>query len=293
MTNKSKIHPKNLEAQITKNYHILEKGLSMPEIKEKFGKEAATNLLIQCEKYVKFGYSLDNNQFLSAIKVLEKYLEYNWQFLDLKEHFNQIVNSLNLQMDHVDGGAKCLSKEDIYQSIKKDFKEFSANRYSIRNFSDEEVDEKILIDAIRIAQKTPSVCNRQSSKVYIVRKKDLIQKVLSYQNGNRGFGHLVNKLLIVTTDIRYFIGGSERNQPYIDGGMFAMSLLYGLHYYGLGACPLNWCTNYRKDKKFKKMFGINDCENIIMIIAIGHLKDKFKVAVSQRRNLEDIVAYID
>jgi len=143
-----------------------------------------------------------------------------------------------------------------------------------------------------IAQKSPSVCNRQGSKAYVITDKERISKTLSFQNGNRGFGHLANKLIIVTTDLRVFEGVHERNQSYIDGGLFAMSLLYGLHYFNLGACSLNWCNDYRVDQEFKKFIGINDYENIVMMISVGHLQDNFRVGVSQRRDLDEVLTFV-
>jgi nitroreductase len=285
----------SVEADIIKHYHVLEKGLSMPEVKKGFGLDVATSLITLCEHYFKLGYSVENYQIRSALNVLKKYIDYNSQFVnlsDMEERFDKIVLKTKINTENTEGGYKNLSKEEVNNITNADFKIFSANRYSIRNYSERDVDTKLLEDAIKIAQKSPSVCNRQGSKVYIVSDKDLISKTLKFQNGNRGFGHLANKLLIVTSDLRVFEGVHERNQSFIDGGLFAMSLLYGLHYNGLGACPLNWCTDYHRDQKLKKSIGINDYENIIMMISVGHLQDEFKVAVSPRKDLEDIITFI-
>lgn len=292
---KNKSNYKNLEANLIKHYHVLEKGLSMPKVKKGFGQEVAMSLINLCEKYIGLGFDINNNQFLSSIYVLQKYISFNTKYCDLTEmteRYEKILKSININENQLEGGYKLISREDIQNVTNQGFREFSANRYSIRDYSEEDVDTKILIDSIKIAQKSPSACNRQASRVYIVENKELISKVLSYQNGNRGFGHLTNKLLIITSDIRVFEGVHERNQSFIDGGMFAMSLLYGLHYNGLGACALNWSTDYKRDLTFKKAIGINYNENILMMVSVGHLKESFKVAVSKRRNIDDIITII-
>ena len=51
--------------------------------------------------------------------------------------------------------------------------------------------------------------------------KNQIAKILEVQGGNRGFGHLANRLIIITSEVGVFTGVAERNQVYIDGGMYA------------------------------------------------------------------------
>jgi hypothetical protein len=50
---------------------------------------------------------------------------------------------------------------------------------------------------------------------------------LKLQGGIRGFGHLTNKLIVITSDTAVFL--MMKDQAFIDGGMYAMNVLYGLH----------------------------------------------------------------
>ena len=173
-------------------------------------------------------------------------------------------------------------------SRRADFKAFSQTRFSIRDFSEKAVAIGLIEDAIRVAQKTPSVCNRQTSRVHVVRgaKK---KRLLECQNGNRGFGDLADTVLVVSSDLCSFCGVQERNQAFIDGGMFAMSLLLGLHYVGLGACALNWSVDREADQRLREFFSIEDSECIVLLIAVGHLPEQFSVARSARKELEAIM----
>ena len=65
----------------------------------------------------------------------------------------------------------------------------------------------------------------------------LFMKALKIQGGFLGYA-MPPVLLLVTSDIRAFMNNGERNEPFVDGGLFSMSLLYALEAYGLAACPL-------------------------------------------------------
>jgi nitroreductase len=280
------------EARIIAHYHVIEKGLSLRNVRVGFGKGVIKSLLKLLENYVKLGYPVKKESFKAAIGVLKGYLSFNkinkQDIDDIETVFLNILKSVNIKNGKL-GGVIELTKNEILRNAKKDFRSFVMSRYSIRNFSDKEIDINILIDAVKIAQKSPSVCNRQATKVYIVVTPYLIEKVLSLQNGSRGFGHLTNKLIVVTSDLQYFEGIRERNQPFIDAGIFSMSLLYALHYEGLGACPLNWCAKPDKDRKLRNLLKIKECETIMLIIAVGHLPDKLNITKSARKNINDIV----
>src|SRR3546814_20513526 len=87
-------------------------------------------------------------------------------------------------------------------------------------------------EAVELALHSPSVCNRQASYVYCLQSREIIDRALSLQNGNRGFGHEIPCLLILCTDLSAFDTAGERYQHWIDGGMFSMSLVWALHALG-------------------------------------------------------------
>ncbi|MCB5666627.1 nitroreductase family protein, partial [Mediterraneibacter gnavus] len=73
---------------------------------------------------------------------------------------------------------------------------------SIRHFGSEAVDVELLREALQIAQYTPSACNRQGWVLRIVESKDAIDTILENQNGNIVFGHEIDKLVMITCDVR-------------------------------------------------------------------------------------------
>lgn len=280
----------NLKARITANYHVIEKGLSLKETRLGFGKETISYLCSCLNQYIQNGYNTDNEQFQSAVRVLSAYCEFHNQ---RQYDVSDIQQKLEPYKDYIDqkkivhGGSIRISKDDILDTLAKHFEDLANSRHSIRNFSDNPVDISLVIRAISIANKTPSVCNRQSCFVYVLDNKDAKNKALSCQNGNRGFGDRADKVLVVTSNLRSFFASRERNQAFIDGGMFAMTLIYALHSLGLGSCPLNWAVNKREDTLLRELLPIEDKEVVIMMIAVGNLPDEFQVACSQRKPIEE------
>ena len=271
-----------LEARITKAYHSIEKGFSYENIRLEFGKEAIENLLSLMDVYIEKGYSLDSECYKTALSNLSKYVNIH----DEAGINNQIIERIRSYLhDKVDdsGGVLVLDKDKLLEDSNKEFISFSHSRHSVRNFSNEPVSLSKLEQAIMLAQNTPSACNRQGWKIRIAssdKAKTIIEK---NQNGNKGFGGNIDKYILITTDSQYFQKPRERNQPYIDGGMYAMNLLYCLHFYGIATIPLSASLTSVQEKNIRTELKINNSENFILIIGIGNYTDTFKVPKSTRR----------
>ncbi len=281
-----------LRAIIVVNYHKIEKGLSLKNSRPGFGIAAVNQLVADVRDYIK-KYGNDATVEI-ANKVLNAYQVFNQKTgaenHALEKNIQQLLEiSNNVGNNLVSGGVKTVLKDEIIKSACLPLESFFQSRYSIRHFSDEVVEMHLINRAISMASKTPSVCNRQTCKVYIF--SDLSQKaqLLKYQNGNRGFGEQIDKLLIVTSNLQDFISVGERNQCWIDGGMFAMSVVYALHSLGLGTCCLNLSIENDTADALHTVAQIPSYESLIMMIAVGHLPASLNVACSFRKDLSEIL----
>jgi nitroreductase len=287
-----------LEARIMAHIHSIERGFSLKNTKMNFGRSVINSLISLLYQYVRYGYSTENGIFLSAISVLETYVSFhkcNNQNVDwLEQEIVKLKGYVKIQSPLYKCGYFVFCKDEILGASKQDFATFSGSRFSIRDFSEQEVDIEIIKSAVRIAQKAPSACNKQPARVILISNKDIQREVLSLSNGVRGMENSINKLLIITVDLSTLFSIDERNQAYIDGGIFLSSLLYALHYFGLGACPINWSVEKVKDIKLRKLLGnyLKPWENIIAFVAVGNLPEKVKVAVSLRKDLNEVVTVI-
>ena len=272
--------------------HSIEKGLALPSPRTAFG-ESKIRMLMS-ELSVLRTDILQYQETRVAIAALSSYAEFNRSSGTPVHYVESFLSECRFKESELlesrpCGGVLNTSREEVLANSQIDLAEFFESRYSIRQFSDVPIDIELMREAVRMAQKTPSVCNRQSARVYVFDNRSVGSAVRECQNGNRGFGHLADKIVVVTSDLQSFLSVGERNQCWIDGGMFAMSLIYSLHSLGLGTCCLNWAVEKDADMKLRSVAGIPPSENVIMLIAVGHLPERFTVARSMRKPLEEIL----
>ena len=180
-----------------------------------------------------------------------------------------------------------LTEENVQQL---GYKEFVQNRHSMRRFADRPLDIGQVKKAIELAQYTPSACNRQGWKARIIEDKVLLENLLENQNGNEGFGQEFDKLIFVTADIRCFNQERELFQAYIDGGMYAQSILNALHYYHIASVPLSASLTEAQEKNVRRLLDLHRAEVPIMFIGIGNYPDgTCLTAKSERRPAEIII----
>lgn len=277
-----------LEARLTKEYHSLEKGLSYTNIRLGFGQAPLKNVIDLMHEYRAKNYLLDNHVYTTALSNLKKYIEIheenNHDVSAVKEEFSKLVEGTVFSNT---GGILKTNYKEIERAIKGDFKTFSKSRHSVRDYSDSPVDIQLIEEALQLAVKTPSACNRQPWKVRVVEKANLKKLIQKNQNGNRGFGDSIDKYLIITVDSQYYSKERERNQANIDGGMYAMNLLYSLHYQGLATVPLSASLTLKQETNLRNIFNIGESENFIMFIGVGNYTERdFKVPKSSRKDFK-------
>jgi nitroreductase len=273
-------------AVITKSYHTIEKGLALPKPRPGFGKIANQDLCRKVQAAILSG--IRDPEILHAIEAIAGYRDFN------DEHGVQnppwIAETIDLAASHslVTRGAPTRLPMTYDAGAGNDSINFILSRHSVRHFADADVPDEVLREATRAGQSAPCVCNRQASNVYFIKSPTLKRQMLACQNGNRGFGETAPVLALVTVDLRNFLDASERYQAWIDGGLFSMNLLLGVHAQGYGACCLNWSALPGQDKAVRKLGVVPPHETVIMMIAIGALRENYKVARSERR-LTDVV----
>ncbi len=283
----------NRLSRITAMYHSIERGLALPAPRPGFGAENAALVVEAIQEYVRqFG---PDDSLGPAVGALEAYLKFHDNISVAppnREAIQQLVDDLKpIRTKERDGGTIEVTRQSIQEASAGVTPDFFFKRYSIRQYSDKEVSVSDIDAAIAVAQKTPAVCNRQECRVRVVHDRALMDKMLEIQE-SRGFNHQVNKLLLVTNTLSAFYGMNERNQCWIDGGLFAMSLVYGLHARGLGTCFLNWSKSSPRDKAMRKLLKLPPQEIIVVLIAVGHLPAKLEVARSSRPPLDTVRRHI-
>jgi nitroreductase len=289
--------PENLSAIITMEYHRLEKGLALPNRRIGAGQDVVVRLLQAIHEQFKIQGTTEEGAI--GLRTLEIYLsetpddaikEETWQHLPLLE---QIMDSYRATAAlGTSGGYLEITAEEMRRCSGDAQVNFIRQRHSIRSYSEQTVEPALIREITEIALSTPSVCNRQAWRVYALDDKGMILKALAFQNGNRGFAEGIPLLFVVAADLRRFVSVEERNQGWIDGGLFSMTLMLAIHAKGLGSCPLNWSTTRENDRGLRNLLEIPEHEVIIMMISAGHLAQNFKVTASPRRNVDSILKIV-
>lgn len=275
------------EYTLLRRTHIIEKGMSFRNPKHGFGQAKVTSLIDDLIVY--FDHFGGSEFFHYPVSAISNYLAYSRKngvdvslmaekLTDLKRRLGYLSDIANEQSGVVE------AKKDYITSHNKDFKELLYNRHSIRFFAEEKVSEDLLVAALRLAQRTPSACNRQGWKTHIFYEEDAVNLV-KWQGGSRGFEDEIRCAILVTANLKAFLS-HEIHQAYVDGGLFAMNLINALTYLGLGTIPLS-CGFHESRLKGLNSFEIPQNEVPIVIIGVGVMEETFNVAVSKRKDIEE------
>ena len=271
-------------------YHVIEKGLSMPEMRLGFGKEKILELNNLLKRYA-FSYGTDSSSFRAAVSILLEYDQVHKESgYKLDTDVQVILNRLKEDFNNIPPiNHKVYKAEEFYQRNEEAFGSFAPSRHSIRSFDSKiNINLEEIIEAIDLAKTAPSACNRQPARVHIIQDSILITQCLSLQNGNRGFGHLANKLLVITGNLSTVLGAQEFFDLNTNVGIFIMNLCYALHYKKIAHCVLNWYVMPKQDQKLREILGLPNEENVVAFILCGKISDSFKIAESPRFNTEKL-----
>lgn len=276
------------EAYIFWLSHVIEKGLAMPNMRLGFGTERVKELATKLESFAN-NYSIKNTAYQAGVDVLNEYNHIHK--INNYELSKDVIKALTPYLtEYSSDSDRCVYTPDtFFINLQMPFDQFSINRHTIRDFSlIEDVEVEELLESIKLASYAPSACNRQPARVHIISDKESIKKCLSMQNGNRGFGDLANKLLIVTGDLQTVLGAQEFFDLNTNIGIFIMNLSYSLYFKKIAHCILNWYAMPKEDKLLRKLVGIPEQENIVALIVCGKAPKEFKVAISPRKEIETI-----
>lgn len=275
-----------------KIYHRLEKSLSFRNRDPNAGWGAAKDLVAHIKQVEKHTTQFTYHEKV-GLKVLGDFIAESSTNIDdgkseIIKHWERLQ-----RLSSEKGGVVEKNLAALQAGILVEPETFFLSRFSVRDFQPISVSSKDIERAIALALNTPSVCNRQASFVYCLNTRTEIDKALSLQNGNKGFGHEVPCLLILCADLSGFDTFGERYQHWIDGGMFSMSIIWALHSLGLASCCLNWSKGPIDDLKLRKLVKINNEHTVLMMLAVGLPREDIKVCYSARKPTEDFFINLD
>ncbi len=281
--------PERLAAHIAMDYHRLEKGMALPSPRHGFGRDVVVRLMRSVERYESRYGAAEVTAF--ARGALHGYRAFNAGKLapDLERALDGFLKDGAV---HDRGGVAVLTAQSLFPFDSQAARQFLCSRRSARQFDGRAIPDDVLREAVKIAQHAPSVCNRQSARIFASNRRDKMDAMLGLQNGNRGFGDRLGAVIVVASDMRAFTSMGERNQCWVDGGIFAMSMALALHSLHVGACMLNWSVEPGRDRALRRLLGIGDHYAIITMMGAGYVPEELSVAASPRRCTDEIISFV-
>lgn len=282
-------------ARIVVVYHGIEKGLTMPDFRPGFGRLQLLGLIRQCKMFIS-QFGITNVQLQHAVAVIEEYRNVHQTIgYELDEEILQQIQQLTQVYTDTprQGHQNVADLGSFYEKAHAPFPDFAKSRASIRHYTSRQISGDEIRKAIDVARSTPSACNRQSVRVHLLTDKNQIEKILELQGGNRGFGHLAHNLIFITTDLRCYFGPNELTVGWVDGGMFAMTLIFALHHQKIATCALNCSFSVEKERQMRSLTGISKDESFVVMLTCGYPPDTFQYPASKRYDIGDILTIHD
>ena len=176
----------------------------------------------------------------------------------------------------------------------KDFLELVKQRQSTRGFIDKRVKKEKLEKIIELARLTPSACNSQPWKMYVVSEPDMVKKVTNaLQSETRNTFTSTASAVIVISEIM-----PEKLKPDVvekfglahfvkyDVGELIAYITLGAKTLGVDSCIIGWM----KAEELRKTLNAKDNEQFGIAIVLGY--SDTPIREKSRKPLEDITEFI-
>ncbi len=295
---KKEFEADRLEGEIIRNTHSIEKGLSLERVKEGFGYAKMINGFAQIERYQKIKGDYDSEAIRMFADAVKAYLAYHKEIgyedantKQIEILYQELVQK-GVQTDGKNGGVVYVQKQEYTEEERAVLCSLFESRHSVREFAHTDVDREKLNQAISLACRCPSACNRQCYRVHVLSSKHFDQ-MEGWLEGIGGFAEDVNQFLIITAKLSVY-RKSEEMQYVVSTSVFAAYLTMALQAVGIGCCFVQ--RPFMPTAKWSKVASrlkIPKDEQVVCVLGIGNLKEEYKVPVSHRLAQDTIVNYIE
>lgn len=281
---------------LRRSIHRLEKALTMRPLRNQFALgfiQETVDAYVAVVKNANSSEWLRSDEYKWATSVLVEYFEATRSsetplIQQLERTFLEV--QANVDPSKCEHGPSTPPGTDVPVGYN-DLLALTERRRSIRWYEDRPVDRTLVDNAIRIAQESPTACNRQPYRFYIFDDKENAREVASVPGGTAGFNHQVPNVIVAVGDLSAFADARDRHLIYIDGCLAIMGLLLGFESQGLASCTINWPDVPEQNERMKKLIGLKDYERVIMLIAYGYADNSALTPFSAKSEIEDARVY--
>lgn len=258
-----------LATPIMLTMHQLEKGISMKKSPRTFGGDKTVRLIQLLNEY-KYKYGIDNIYIL-ATNILYEYRKDQWHDISIENMLDSFLEKNKKILKDGYAGVKNVTIPDSFN--EEEIINFFKTRHSCRDYSEIVVTKYEIEQAENFAKVTPTACNRQANRVHFFNDKEIIKSLIDNQLGAQGWCNNATGLIVITSNQTFFGGTYERYEALIDGGLYAMNFVWGLHLQRIGTCFKMFVREPDREKRFKEIAGIPHSEIPVVLILCGHYKN--------------------
>ncbi len=275
-----------LQGLIIRQAHAVEVGMIYRPTRPGFATATVERLIDNITTYLD-AYGTDS-LIVSSVQTLREYCNLNESLAHPVKHFSDATDRLSARLESPISPNQMPEAQGFEGPKTDSFDSLAVSRRSCRDYAAKTVDPTIILDSASVALRSPSACNRQPCRVYIIRDPEKKKRALEIQN-NRSAWRNDACILIITGDLGYYQGIRERNAVYVDGGLFSMTLGYSLNAKGIATCMLNLNVTDDLHDELRGLIGAQSSEIFIMMIACGYPASQVLVPKKYHRDAEEIV----
>lgn len=285
-----------LYSKTRRNIHRLEKGIAANRLRhvDTFAADYIEETIDDFSTLAKNG--IDTNFYKWGNDVLTTYFSIvaNTEAITaLKEKFQSIARSMDVQCDTTTVSVPYAF--DKLPPLALSYDQLTAllhRRHSVRWYNEKMVSDEIIQKAVSAALTSPSACNRQAFTVYCL-KGDKLDEVKKLKLGFEIFAEHIHTFLFIVGDLSAYIEERDKHLIYVDGGLFAMSLMLTFETMGVSTCPINFPDMAWLDAEMDRILGLNPYQKGVMLLSIGYADANSPVPFSAKKQVDEVLKFVD
>jgi len=287
---------KSVEYEILLLVHSLEKGLARGSGRP-FGRSKATRLeeLLRIAPDPSVG-AVSPVALSMGRSVLEKWaVEQRRRGVMLPEvedlHLRDLVTSSDaLGLREAGVQERVSIDRDVLQNAP--YQVLVESRHTARRYSGEPVSREVVLSCVELALRSPSACNRQMVRFRVIEDPDLKRRLFDMLHGTGGVDFEEATFGVVSFEVAGLSFAGERNQGYLNVGLFALGLVYAFHSRGIGSCLVQFGNTVSEENELREWLHLGPSERVGVCIAFGYYAPSEMFPNSCRRDSAEVVSWV-
>lgn len=169
----------------------------------------------------------------------------------------------------------------------QDFLKLASERYSVRKYSDKEIEDEKLDKILKAGQIGPTANNSQPQRIFVIKSRDALEKIRFFTP----YAFNAPVVLMICYDENVSGNARDGHDYGADDATIATAQMM-LEAWDLGIGSV-WVRGYDK-RELEKLFDLPDNLVSVALLPIGYPSDKSKPSPLHSRNIgiDEMVTYL-